>query len=48
MVTGMVMSGFDAAPELEAKGWEHRGAVGPVRAQRLAPIGAPNTAKGVR
>lgn len=54
------VSGFDAEPELEAKGWEHRvpladvihfdqyGAVDPLRAQGLAQRCAPSTAKGVR
>jgi 5,6-dimethylbenzimidazole synthase len=52
------VSGFDAEPELAAKGWEHRlpladvmhfdryGAVDPRRAQGLAQLCAPATAKG--
>lgn len=54
------VSGFDAEPELETKGWEHRvpladvihfdqyGAVDPLRAQLLAQTRDPVTTKGVR
>jgi 5,6-dimethylbenzimidazole synthase len=54
------VSGFDAEPELEAKGWEHRvpladvihfdryGAIDPGRAEALAQRGSRATAKGVR
>jgi 5,6-dimethylbenzimidazole synthase len=53
------VSGFDPEPELAAKGWEHRvaladamhfdqyGAGDPLRAQALAQLCAPVTAKGV-
>ena len=54
------VSGFDAEPELAAKGWEHRvpladvmhfdryGAVDPRRAQVLAQTCDPATRKGSR
>ncbi len=54
------VSGFDAEPELEAKGWEQRvpladvihfdqyGAVDPLRAQRLAQTCDPPVTKGSR
>jgi len=54
------VSGFDAEPELAAKGWEHRvpladvmhfdryGAVDPLRAQGLAQKCDPATTRGVR